>query len=141
ALPVGELTPLEPQALAVQDALSQADRPFFATVLTMLTPAFGPKLASEILSSTMTQMRALAQRVLVADGGKPGDPEAINIASQRTIDTLSLALEFLSEGDPAMGATAIATLPLRDLHRIGHSFTTQLQTRLRAMALRGNLSL
>lgn len=141
ALPVGELTPLEPQALAVQDALSQADRPFFATVLTMLTPAFGPKLASEILSSTMTQMRALAQRVLVADGGKPGDPEAINIASQRTIDTLSLALEFLSEGDAGMGATAIATLPLRDLHRLGHSVTTQLQTQLRAMARRGNLSL
>lgn len=141
ALPVGELTPLEPQALAVQHALSSVNRPFFATVLTMLTPVFGPKLASEVLSSTMTQMRALAQRVLVADGGKPGDPEAINIASERTIDVLSLALEFLSEGEAAHAAEALATIPLRELHRLGHSVTTELQTQLRAMARRGNLSL
>lgn len=141
ALPVGELTPLEPQALAVQHALSKDDRPFFATVLTMLTPVFGPKLANEVLSSTMMQMRALAQRVLVAEGGKPGDPDAINIASERTIDVLSLALEFLTEGDAARGAESIATIPLRELHRLGHSVTTELQAQLRAMARRGNLSL
>lgn len=141
ALPAGQLTPLEPQALAVQEALNHADRPFFATTLATLTPALGADVASEVLSSTMTQMRAVAQRVLVAEGGKPGDPDAINIASERTIDTLSLALEFLSEGDITLSAQALAQIPLRDLHRLGHSVTTQLQQQLRAIAQRGNLTL
>lgn len=141
ALPVGELTPLEPQALAVQDALSEEDMPFFATTLAALTPALGGELASEVLASTMAQLRAVAQRVLVAEGGKPGDPEALNIASRRTMDTLSLGLEFLTEGDPTIGARAVATIPLRELHRLGHSVTTQLQLQLRTMAKRGNLSI
>lgn len=141
ALPVGTLTPLEPQALAVQDALAEKDRPFFATTLAALTPTLGAELASDVLAATMAQMRAVAQRVLVAEGGKPGDPEAIDIASRRTMDTLSLALEFLTEGDATLGARAVATIPLRELHRLGHSVTTQLQLQLRTMAKRGNLSI
>lgn len=141
ALPVGELTPLEPQALAVQDALADADRPFFATTLATLSSALGADLASDVLASTMAQLRAVAQRVLVAEGGKPGDPEALDIASRRTMDTLSLGLEFLTEGDATLGARAVATIPLRELHRLGHSVTTQLQRQLRTMAKRGNLSI
>lgn len=141
ALPVGALTPLEPQTLAIQEALSDVDRPFFATTLAALTPALGADLASDVLSSTMSQMRAVTQRVLVAEGGKPGDPESINLASVRTIDTLSLALEFLTEGDATLGARAVATIPLREIHRLGHSVTTQLQRQLRTMAKRGNLSI
>lgn len=140
SLKAGQLTPMEPQLLAIQDALADANRPFFAQALAAISPTLGAQLASDVLESTMIQLRAIAQRVLVADHGTPGDTEELSYASKRAIDTLSLGLEFLTEGEPSLAAKALATIPLRELHRVGYSVTIQLQRQVRTMLKRGNLS-
>jgi hypothetical protein len=45
-------------------------------------------------------------------------------AVQRTIDSLSLGLEFAAQGDPALGARILAKLPLREVHQAGYATTT-----------------
>lgn len=140
ALPVGELQPMEQQVLAVQEALGEDELPWFPRAITQLSQTLGDDLATETLGSVMAQYRALAQRVLVADQGTPGEPDATAQASRRTLDTLSLGLEFLTDSQPDLAAKALATIPLRDIHRAGHSITLQMQRQVREILRRGNLS-
>lgn len=140
ALPVGELQPMEQQVLAVQEALGEEELPWFARAITELSTTLGDDLAAETLPSVMAQYRALAQRVLVADLGTPGDPDVTIQASRRTLDTLSLGLEFLVDGKSDLAAKALATIPLREIHRAGHSITLQMQRQVREILGRGNLS-
>lgn len=137
---VGALAPLEAQLLAVQEALARDTLPWFARAIAQLSDVTGPESAAAALPSVMAQFRALAQRVLVADGGTPGDPEASMQASRRTLDTLSLGLELLAEGDDAISARALVSTPLRDIHRAGYSIGLQMQRQVRELVQRGNLS-
>lgn len=139
-LAVGALAPLESQLLAVQEALGRDTLPLFARAIAQLSEALGPESAAAALPAVMAQFRALAQRVLVADGGTPGDPEASLQASRRTLDTLSLGLELLTDGDDALVARALAATPLRDIHRAGYSLGLQMQRQARELDQRGNLS-
>lgn len=141
ALPVGSLAPLEHQLLAVQEALSKEELPYLAHSITQLGTLWGEDTRADVLPSVMAQFRAITQRVLVADGGTPGDPNSTMNASRRAMDTLSLGLEFLADGDEKLATKALATIPMRELHRAGHSIALQMQRQVWEILKRGNLSL
>lgn len=140
ALAVGELPPNEMQLVALEEELEDASVGVFARALERCRSLFEGELAAEIIAATMTQLRVLAQRVLVADGGTPGDPAHLLRATHAAMDTISLGLEFLSEGDLDVAARALATRPLKEIHRAGHSMALQFQRQVREMLKRGNVT-
>lgn len=140
ALPVGDLNPDESQLVAIEEELDSEDLSFFTRALEYLRNSLPEELGQEIVLSTMTQLRAVAQRVLVADGGTPGDPGQLVRATKIAMNNISLALEFMAKGEVESAAQAIAKLPLREIHRAGHSVTLQLQRQAREMVRRGNIT-
>jgi hypothetical protein len=72
---------------------------------------------------------ALLNRVLVADRIDPADLDAVHAASVRARDTISLGLDWTSDGDPAHARAVLATTPVVDLFRVGYSLTAALGRR------------
>lgn len=139
-LRVGELAALDQQLIAVEEAFDDAEGSWFARALAALPNVMPEALAGDVLAATMTQLRAVAQRVLVADQGTPGDPDMTLSATRRALDAISLGLEFVADGDVKLAARVLAAVPLRDIHRAGFSVGLQLQRQARDMVARGNLS-
>lgn len=139
-LRVGELAPLDQQLVAVEECFDDAEGSWFARAMAALPSIMGDALAADVLGATMTQLRAVAQRVLVADQGIPGDPDMTLSATRRALNAISLGLEFVADGDVKLAARVLAAVPLRDIHRAGFSVGLQLQRQARDLAARGNLS-
>lgn len=140
ALVVGELPPDESQLVAIAEELETEELSFFTRALQHLRQSMEEELAQDIFAATMAQLRATTQRVLVADGGTPGDPAHLVRATRVAIANVSLALEFVAKGEVEYAARVLATTPLRELHRAGHSVALQLQRQAREMLKRANVT-
>ena len=141
ALAVGDLSPDETQVVAIAQELESDHVAFFTLALENCRSLWDAELAADIIASTMTQFRAVAQRVLVADGGTPGVPDQLRRATEIALDNISLGLEFASEGALDRASKILASRPLRELHRAGFSMTLQFQKQARDMVRRGNVTI
>jgi hypothetical protein len=74
---------------------------------------------------------ALCNRALSANRVSPGDDDAVRDVLGRVSATLDLGVEFLARGDSRQEGTAVRTVPLLTLHRLG----TSLIGKLRRLAL------
>jgi hypothetical protein len=64
---------------------------------------------------------ALTNRVLAADRVAPGEDQAVAAALERMSATLDLGVEFLARGDAEAARTAVRSVPLVRLFRLGVS--------------------
>ncbi|MFU8805360.1 MAG: DUF6178 family protein [Bradymonadaceae bacterium] len=93
------------------------------------------------LHSTLTELAALNNRTLVADGVEPGELESGEEVVRRTVGYLSLGLEFLSRMDEERALELVDNLPLRDIFQVGFSLTRKLQSQSYALTRRPTLSI
>ncbi len=63
----------------------------------------------------------LTNRVMAADRVQPGDDQAVSAVLDRLLATLDLAVERLARDDDQRGATALRSIPLVRLFRLGVS--------------------
>ncbi len=80
-------------------------------------------LDSKAQRLVLTQILWVTNRVLVAFRVSPGDGVASQQGMERTIATISLALDYLSSGDSSVAANKLVTIALLRLHRLGHTLT------------------
>jgi hypothetical protein len=80
---------------------------------------------------------ALCNRALAANRVTPSDEDAIREVLGRVSATLDLAVEFLARGDAKLETSAVRTVPLLRLHRLGTSLVGKLR-RLALSLRRGN---
>lgn len=78
----------------------------------------------------------LTNKVLAAARISPGDREAVPVAAEHALSTLSLGLESVSRGDLARAEQALRTISLTRLHRVGHTLTLRLALVARRLAPR-----
>lgn len=81
-------------------------------------------------------MIILVNRVLSAARVRPGDEEAVVIATEHATSTLALGLEVISRGDPERAAQALRSIALTRLHRLGYTVTARLARLARQIAPR-----
>ncbi len=109
----GEATALRvPTALA--ERLSDAEGSPFSRAAQKLA-------AGEEVEELRFELVALTNRVLTADRVAPGDDDAVAAVLDRLVATLNLAIERLAQGDDERGASALRTIPLVRLFRLGVS--------------------
>ena len=138
----GKHEPVEGLLLHLEEERSKPEQTPFARALGALPDAWPSFALEEVLDGLLTQHRVLAQRVLMADGGAPGDRSALRRASERALRHIDIALDMISpEGDPLLQAKVLATTPLKMLHRIGHAALLTLQRQVRLLENRGQLTL
>ncbi|RKH20126.1 hypothetical protein D7X74_04825 [Corallococcus sp. CA047B] len=75
------------------------------------------------------ELREVANAVLVAELGDPGDLDAVRRVGEWVRDYLSLGLEHLTGGDPARSPDALRDTPLRRVFQVGFTLTLQLKYR------------
>lgn len=73
-------------------------------------------------------LRTVANSALVAEGADPGDLEAVSRVAEGVRDTLSLAFEWMTGGDPSRANKALE-LPVRTLFQVGFSLVLRLKHR------------
>ncbi|MCK6556407.1 DUF6178 family protein [Candidatus Binatia bacterium] len=83
------------------------------------------------------RLLALLNRVLAADRVDVADVDGVRSAIARGRDTLSLGLEYVSDGKLDRAVTALTTLPLVELFRVGHSLTLDLRRRAERLRREG----
>lgn len=110
------------------------DQFFFFTVLDSIG-------AGEELERLTTELIALSNRTMMADGIEPGEIETGREVVRRTAGFLSLGLQFMARKEMATARRALSTIPLRSLFRVGHSITANLQKKARDLKQRPTLSL
>lgn len=118
-----------------------ADPSFLVRALGAIGAVFPEASVEAIADAILSQLRAVTNRVHIADGADTGDQSAARLALGAAQRRVSLALELVSGGDPAVGARTLGTTPLILLHRLGHSAVMQLSRQAHAMHARGNLQL
>ncbi|MCY1042757.1 DUF6178 family protein [Corallococcus sp. bb12-1] len=75
------------------------------------------------------ELREVANAVLVAELGDPGDLDAVRRVGEWVRDYLSLGLEHLTGGDPSRSPDALRDTPLRRVFQVGFTLTLQLKYR------------
>ncbi|RKH84911.1 hypothetical protein D7Y21_23825 [Corallococcus sp. AB045] len=75
------------------------------------------------------ELREVANAVLVAELGDPGDLDAVRRVGEWVRDYLSLGLEHLTGADPAKAPEALRDTPLRRVFQVGFTLTLQLKYR------------
>jgi hypothetical protein len=81
----------------------------------------------------LLSLMAVANRVLVADGGDAGSLEAQRAAVERAAAYVTCALTARGAGDEAAAGEALATVAPYELFREGYALAAGLSTRARAM--------
>lgn len=88
------------------------------------------------------ELRALLNKVLIADGVEPGELNSGRQVIRRAMGYASLGLEFMSRGgDEARQDVALERASLRDLFRAGYTLTAQLQHQALQLERRPTLTL
>ncbi len=106
---------------------------YFFTVLNSMQDDDISRLGAELVT--------LTNRTMIADGIEPGEIETGREVVRRTAGFLSLGLDFLARTDDATARRALRTIPLREIFRVGHSITENLQDKARSLDDRPTLSL
>ncbi|MBN8467158.1 hypothetical protein JYJ95_11570 [Corallococcus exiguus] len=75
------------------------------------------------------ELREVANAVLVAELGDPGDLDAVRRVGEWVRDYLSLGLEHLTGADPAKAPEVLRDTPLRRVFQVGFTLTLQLKYR------------
>src|SRR5207244_4484106 len=83
--------------------------------------ALGAVTAPEELAEIHYALVALCNRALSADRVAPGDHETLSAVLARVAATLDLAVEFLARGSDERALSALRTVPLVRLFRLGVS--------------------
>lgn len=95
----------------------------------------------DLLEPLVTELVALQNRVLIADGVEPGDAEDASDGVARALGTLSLGLEYLSRGDDERATELVRSVPFRDVFRVGYSLLWKLRSTVQRLAQRPTLTL
>jgi hypothetical protein len=135
-----EKAPLEPKAL---DRLGRSDLPVLVsrTQDTSYILHIFEELEPEILEALMTELVAVQNRVLIADGIEPGQPEETRGVFERAMGTLSLGLEFVARMDDERAVELVKSVPLRELFRVGYSLQWKLRSTVQQLAQRPSLTI
>lgn len=112
-----------------------------ARAMAALPLAFASQQLESVVDAVFAQLRALVNRVLIADAGAPGDLAQARASVRRVDANLSIALDMIAGPDAVIAASALGRVRLFDLHRAGFSATVKLAHEARQLAARGNLSL
>lgn len=136
----GHLPPVDHQLQLLEQRRFNERTTAFARALGMMPEVVPAERLPGVADSLLSQFRAVANRVHVADLGSPGDMAAARGASERAERSISLGLEFAAGEDPRVAARILATTPLKEIHRAGHSAVLELQRQARRLVERGNLS-
>ncbi len=137
----GSLPPVDHQIQVLEERRFSAESSMFTRAMAALTLVFDERRIEAIADSTLSQFRALVNRVHVADLGSPGDTTAARRAADRADAYLSIGLQLASGDDVPMAARVLGTAPLKEIHRAGYSATMKLAQQARQLVERGNLSL
>ncbi|MEZ4461065.1 MAG: DUF6178 family protein [bacterium] len=99
------------------------------------------QVETEQLEALMTELVAVQNRVLIADGVEPGELEQTRAVVERAIGTMSLGLEFLARREDERALEIIASVPLRDLFRVGYSLQWKLRATVQQLTRRPALTI
>ena len=122
-------SPEEPQHLAMSVAEEVMGRSFLARALAAVDD---PDEATRLEGALMV----LVNKVLAAGRAKPGQPAVIKRGALFATATLSLGLETVARGDIVRATTALRTVGLGRLFRVGYTVTHRLAKLAQALAPR-----
>ena len=86
------------------------------------------------LENLDAEIRAVANRALVAEAAEPGDLDAVRRIAEMVRDYLNLGLEHLTHGDPSLAAEVVRDLPTKRIFQVGFSLTLRLKFRADRLA-------
>lgn len=75
----------------------------------------------------------LINKVLAAAHVSPGDTQAMSVAAEHTLSTLSIGLESVSKGDLEQAERALRRISFTRLHRLGYTLTLRLSFMAKAL--------
>lgn len=84
-------------------------------------------LEPDELDAFERELRALSNQALVAEVQDPGDVAAVRRVGEMVRDYLSLGLEHLTGGEPALSGPCLREVPPRTIFQVGFSLTLQLK--------------
>ena len=106
-------------------------RAFLARALARITD-------SDELARLEAATIVLVNKVLSAARVRPGDEDAVAVATEHATATLALGLEVVSRGDVDRAARALESIALVRLHRLGYTVTARLARLARQIAPRAS---
>jgi len=122
-VPAGTKTPLGATAEGTMPALAAGAGSFLQRVLAQAADA-----------GVGAEMLYLVNSALVAEGSMPFDAETMGYVLQRVHGCLSIALEYLSDGDEATAAAIVRKEYLKRLFQVGWSMLLKLKERAEELA-------
>jgi len=138
---VGSLPPVDHQLQVLETRRFAERSSTFTRALAMLPQVVPEERLDAVTDAVLSQLRALVNRVHVADLGNPGDIPAARAALVRAEANLGIGLELVAGADLALAASTLARLPLREIHRAGYSATARLALQADQIVRRGQLTL
>lgn len=93
------------------------------------------------LQALLTELVAVQNRVLMADGVEPGQIEETRNVVERALGTMSLGLEFLARADDDRAVELVESVALRDLFSVGYSLQWKLRSTVQQLARRPALTI
>jgi hypothetical protein len=141
-IPVGgRLDPVDHQLQWLEQRRFSESTNIFSQALGALPLVVDADQVEDVVSSLLSQFRALANRAHTADRGNPGDMTSARKATQAAERLLSLGLELAADTDATLAARVLSTTPLKELHRAGFSAQLEIQRQVRRLVDRGQLTL
>ena len=137
----GPLPPVDHQLQVLETRRFAERSSTFTRALAMLPQVVPEARLEAVTDAVLAQLRALVNRVHVADLGNPGDVPASRAALVRAEANLGIGLELVAGADLALAASTLARVPLREIHRAGYSATARLAHQAAQIVRRGQLTL
>jgi len=119
--------PEDPEALAAPRTVLRLAEPG------ALVPSAAARLSGEEREVVLHGLASVANRILVAEGGDTGDPEAHRAAVARAGSYVGLALASRGAGHEEAAARLLAGIPILDLFREGYARAGALGSRARSL--------
>jgi hypothetical protein len=137
APPEGVTSHPRPPAPTDPDGL-EASRGFLVALPreSTLLPAMD-SLSGEHRERVLFEFLSVANRILVADGGDTGDPEAHRAAMRKAAGFIGIALSARGADRTDRAADALVEVPTIDLFREGHAFAVEVQQIARRLTREG----
>lgn len=137
----GKLDPVDVHIQVLEASRLTGNPSMFVRALGCLPEAVDADHLEPVVDSVLSQFRALASRVLVADAAAAGSVDAMRDAARRADASLSIGLELAARNDDVLAASVLARHALSEIHQAGYSATARLQREARRLVDRGNLTL
>lgn len=138
---VGALPPVDYQLQGIEQRLHARDANTFARALASIGQLVAADEVASQADQILSQFRALANRIHIADLGNSSDQNVARKAVDRAQNHIGIALELLSPDSVEDRARALLNLPLKELHRVGFSAIQNLRTQSQKLVQRGNTTL